>query len=385
MADGRAAAGLVDPPGLQRAPSRPASRPSSRSSPRRARAGPRPRPARSGRRPPNRSRRAGRRGPPPRRLADAQAMQAGAETAAPHGARSVLAAQAMDEPPSSTKIVEAGAAAGQIADGFVLSSPGMIVNFIMFSLMTAGIALDHRAAQRDPAAPHDHATAALAAHRRQGRPACSLLTFFQQILLIGVGAALLRRRLPARPGRPCSLMMVSLSLVACTLGLLLASLLTSEQALIATTVLVSMGVAALSGAWFPLEITGRASSWSATCCRRRGSWTACAASCCAGSTWPTCCPRSSSRSRGRRGSSCWPSRAFAFRTDPGRLPPARGDSQEPRGPLSARSQAAGYSLSQTARDHHQREAPCPIRLRWADPCRIPFPASRTTQPSTRRR
>ena len=53
-------------------------------------------------------------------------------------------------------------------------------------------------------------------------------------------------------------MMVSLSLVASTLGLLLASVLKSEQALIATTVLVSMGVAALSGAWFPLEITGQA-------------------------------------------------------------------------------------------------------------------------------
>jgi ABC-2 type transport system permease protein len=53
-------------------------------------------------------------------------------------------------------------------------------------------------------------------------------------------------------------MMVSLSLVASTLGLLLAASLKSEQALIATTVLVSMGVSALSGAWFPLEITGPA-------------------------------------------------------------------------------------------------------------------------------
>jgi ABC-type multidrug transport system permease subunit len=52
--------------------------------------------------------------------------------------------------------------------------------------------------------------------------------------------------------------MVSLSLVASTLGLLLASVLKSEQALIATTVLVSMAMAALSGAWFPLEITGQA-------------------------------------------------------------------------------------------------------------------------------
>jgi ABC-2 type transport system permease protein len=52
------------------------------------------------------------------------------------------------------------------------------------------------------------------------------------------------------------LMMVSLSLVASTLGLLIAAVLKSEQALIATTVIVSMAVSALSGAWFPLEITG---------------------------------------------------------------------------------------------------------------------------------
>jgi ABC-2 type transport system permease protein len=53
-------------------------------------------------------------------------------------------------------------------------------------------------------------------------------------------------------------MMIALSAVASTLGLLLASLLKTHQALIAATVLTSMSVAALSGAWFPLEITGPA-------------------------------------------------------------------------------------------------------------------------------
>ena len=37
-----------------------------------------------------------------------------------------------------------------------------------------------------------------------------------------------------------------------------AAVLRSEQALIATTVIVSMSISALSGAWFPLEITGPA-------------------------------------------------------------------------------------------------------------------------------
>jgi ABC-type multidrug transport system permease subunit len=82
-----------------------------------------------------------------------------------------------------------------------------------------------------------------------------LLTFLQQALLIGV-AQLFFGVDYLRDPAALLLMMVSLSLVASTLGLLLAAVLKSEQALIATTVLASMALAALSGAWFPLEITG---------------------------------------------------------------------------------------------------------------------------------
>ena len=51
-----------------------------------------------------------------------------------------IVAQALAGPAAGTDVVEAGAAAGQIPSGFVLSSPGMVVNFILFSLLTAGIA-----------------------------------------------------------------------------------------------------------------------------------------------------------------------------------------------------------------------------------------------------
>ena len=104
-----------------------------------------------------------------------------------------------------------------------------------------------------------------------------LLTFAQQILLIGV-AQLFFGVDYLRDPAALLVMMVSMSLVASTLGLLLASVLKSEQALVATTVLVSMAVAALSGAWFPLEIAGRRSRRSATCCRPPGSSTGCAGS-----------------------------------------------------------------------------------------------------------
>ena len=140
--------------------------------------------------------------------------------------------------------------------GFVLSSPGMMVNFILFSLMTAGIAL---IIERQNGTLQRLMTTRLRRWELIGGKAAGmfLLTFAQQILLIGV-AQLFFGVDYLRDPAALLVMMVSLSLVASTLGLLLASVLKSEQALIATTVLVSMAVAALSGAWFPLEITGPA-------------------------------------------------------------------------------------------------------------------------------
>ncbi len=166
-----------------------------------------------------------------------------------------IVAQALDHPAVSTQVVEAGAAAGQTPSGFVLSSPGMMVNFILFSLMTAGIAL---IVERQNGTLQRLMTTRLRRWELIGGKAAGmfLLTFVQQALLIAV-AQLFFGVDYLRDPAALLVMMVSLSLVASTLGLLLASVLKSEQALIATTVLVSMAVAALSGAWFPLEIAGQ--------------------------------------------------------------------------------------------------------------------------------
>ncbi len=165
-----------------------------------------------------------------------------------------VVAQALAHPAVSTKVVEAGAAAGQTPSGFVLSSPGMMVNFILFSLLTAGIAL---IVERQNGTLQRLMTTQLRRWELIGGKAAGmfLLTFVQQILLLGV-AQLFFGVDYLRDPAALLVMMVSLSLVASTLGLLLASVMKSEQALIATTVLVSMAVAAMSGAWFPLEITG---------------------------------------------------------------------------------------------------------------------------------
>jgi ABC-2 type transport system permease protein len=163
--------------------------------------------------------------------------------------------QALASPAASVKVVEAGTAAGQTPSGFVLSSPGMLVNFILFSLMTAGVAL---IIERQNGTLQRLMTTRLRRWQLIGGKAAGmfLLTFVQQILLIGVAQVFFGVDYLRDPAA-LLLMMVSLSLVASTLGLLLAAMLKSEQALIATTILVSMAMAALSGAWFPLEVTGQ--------------------------------------------------------------------------------------------------------------------------------
>jgi len=131
----------------------------------------------------------------------------------------------------------------------------MMVNFVLFSLMTAGIAL---IIERQNGTLQRLMTTRLRKWQLIGGKAAGmfLLTFVQQAILIAV-AQLFFGVDYLRDPAALLLMMISLSLVASTLGLLLASVLKSEQALIATTVLVSMALAAMSGAWFPLEITGQ--------------------------------------------------------------------------------------------------------------------------------
>ena len=180
--------------------------------------------------------------------------QAGVVAESAAEARPVVT-QALEHPAVSTRVVEAGAAAGQVPSGFILSSPGMMVNFVLFSLMTAGIAL---IIERQNGTLQRLMTTRLRKWQLIGGKAAGmfLLTFVQQAILIAV-AQLFFGVDYLRDPAALLLMMISLSLVASTLGLLLASVLKSEQALIATTVLVSMALAAMSGAWFPLEITGQ--------------------------------------------------------------------------------------------------------------------------------
>jgi len=165
-----------------------------------------------------------------------------------------IAGGLLAEPVLTVATQDSGSRAGQIPRGFDQASPGMLVNWIMFSLLTAatGLVMERKngAVQR---LLTTHAT------RRQviaGKSlAMFIITMIQQVLLIGLGQLVFGVDYLRDPAA-LLLTMITLSAMASCLGLLLATVFRSEQAVIATTVIVSMVLSALGGAWFPLEVTG---------------------------------------------------------------------------------------------------------------------------------
>lgn len=165
-----------------------------------------------------------------------------------------IAAGLLATPVLTVATQDSGSQAGQIPRGFDQASPGMLVNWIMFSLLTAAIGLvQERKSGAIQRLLTTHVT------RRQviaGKSlAMFIVTMLQQVLLIGLGQFVFGVDYLRDPVA-LLLAMVTLSGFAACLGLLLATVFRSEQAVIATTVMVSMLLSALGGAWFPLEVTG---------------------------------------------------------------------------------------------------------------------------------
>jgi ABC-2 type transport system permease protein len=196
-----------------------------------------------------------------RQIVAEQAARAAAMATTPTSSLSAArgaVAGALATPALNVSTVSAGSKAGKIPAGFVLSSPGMLLNFILFSLVGAGAAL---ILERRSGTLRRLLTTRL----RRGQLILGkylgmfILTFAQQIIMILVGQLAFGVDYFRDP-LALVLVMLSLSALVSSLGMLLAVLFDSEQALIASTVMVSMGVTALSGGWFPLEITGSAFS-----------------------------------------------------------------------------------------------------------------------------
>jgi ABC-2 type transport system permease protein len=165
--------------------------------------------------------------------------------------RSVEAALA--RPAASVTVVQAGSSSRPEPSGFEQSSPGGLVNWVLFGLLTVttGVAWERR----------QGLLRRLISTGVSGRQIVSgkvlamvIITFLQQLLLVILGQAAFGVDYFSSPVA-LFMTMLSLSVLAASFGLLISSLFRSEQAIIATTVISAQLLAALGGAWFPLEVT----------------------------------------------------------------------------------------------------------------------------------
>jgi ABC-2 type transport system permease protein len=164
-----------------------------------------------------------------------------------------LADTQLATPVATVRVADAGSSTVRHAGGFDQSSSGALVNWVLFSLLTVATGL---AWERRRGLLRRISSAGVSASEIIGGKmlAMVIITFLQQLLLILLG------QLAFGVGyfrSPLALLMtmVSLSMLAASFGLLISSLFRSEQAVVATTVISAQLLAALAGAWFPLEVT----------------------------------------------------------------------------------------------------------------------------------
>jgi ABC-type multidrug transport system permease subunit len=148
------------------------------------------------------------------------------------------------------------AAKTQAPSGFLQSSPGMLVQFSIFTLITSAMVLvlerKTRTLQRLLVAPISPA-GVVAGHLL----AMFLVVFFQQVLLIAVGQIFFQVTYLQQP-LATLLLMVALSLWVCSLGLLISAWAKSEERVILASLIAMFVFAIFGGAWFPLELAGKA-------------------------------------------------------------------------------------------------------------------------------
>ena len=167
-------------------------------------------------------------------------------------ARSLTDAQ-LAAPAAIVSMSDSGAATEQMAGGFDQSSSGSLVNWVLFSLL--GIATT-MVWERRRGLLRRLSTAGITGAEIIGGKMLAMLiiTFLQQLLLVMLGQFAFGVDYFNSPVA-LVVVMISLSLLAASFGLLICVVFRSEQAVIATIVISAQLLAALGGAWFPLEIT----------------------------------------------------------------------------------------------------------------------------------
>ena len=173
-----------------------------------------------------------------------------------------LVQAAMASPAISVNTVAANAGAtGSSVEGagsFIIASTGSLVQWVLFSLLTVATGV---AWERKRGLLRRLAGAGVSGREIiQGKMmAMVVITFLQQLMLVLLGALAFG---VGYFNSPVALLMtmISLSMLAACVGLLISALFRSEPPVIATTVISAQLLAVLGGAWFPLEVTSAAFS-----------------------------------------------------------------------------------------------------------------------------
>ncbi len=139
--------------------------------------------------------------------------------------------------------------------GFVQSSPGMIVMFSVFGLVTWAMVLvverKSRTLQRMLTTP-THRAEIIAGHTL----AMWGVGFLQTLMLVALGQFAFGVNYLREPAGTL-LLTVVLALWSASLGLLIGSISSTEEKVVMFSLIVMFAFSALGGAWFPLEIAGK--------------------------------------------------------------------------------------------------------------------------------
>ncbi|GIV97562.1 MAG: putative transport permease YfiM [Herpetosiphonaceae bacterium] len=181
---------------------------------------------------------------------------ASAEERASYFQESLRRMEALIEPPPVVARFSGGAQSRLVANGFEQSSPGQLVTWVLITLLGAAEVLvnERRAGtlRRLVVTPTRKATILMG--KIVGRLSMGLL---QIALLIGFGALALGVDWGSSPSA-LVVMVLSFALAAVALGLMLGTFTKTRAQAAGLTVLFSLLLSALGGAWWPLEITPEA-------------------------------------------------------------------------------------------------------------------------------
>jgi ABC-2 type transport system permease protein len=169
-----------------------------------------------------------------------------------------LASTAWSQPPLTVAVEQTGETAGNgeviAANVYTQSSPGMIVQFVIFGLNASAMVLvlerKSRALQRLLTTPITRVEV-IAGHVL----AMFTVVFLQQVLLVAVGQFAFGVDYMREP-LATLLVMVTLALWVASLGLLIGAVSEGEEQVIMWSLIAMFALSALGGAWFPLDITG---------------------------------------------------------------------------------------------------------------------------------